>query len=396
MDDLGRAMSGERDVLMLGGGNPGHIPEVQQFMRERLQRILDNPAEFSHIIGDYGPPQGDVAFIHALAVLLREDLSWDIGPENIVLTAGSQAGFFYLFNMLAGEFGDGSRKHILLPLTPEYIGYADLGLTDDLFLSYRPEIEIIDEHFFKYHVNFDELEVTSETGALCVSRPTNPTGNVLTDTEIIHLQQIADSHSIPLIIDNAYGPPFPDIVFTKATPLWTANTIVCMSLSKLGLPGIRTGIIMGPKELVRAISNINAVLNLALGNFGPALVQDIVCSGEITRLSKNIIRPFYEKKANQALKWLHKEFEGLDYYVHKPEGAMFLWIWFPKLKISSEELYQRLKGRGVLVISGHHFFPGLKEDWKHRHQCIRVTYSMYPQQVEDGIRIIAEEVRKAS
>ncbi len=395
MDDLGKAMSGDRDVLMLGGGNPGHIPEVQQFIHERLQRILDNPAEFSHVIGDYGPPQGDVAFIQALAGLLREELNWDIGPENIVLTAGSQPGFFYLFNMLAGEFKDGSRKHILLPLTPEYIGYADLGLTDDLFHSNRPEIEILDGHYFKYHVNFDELQVTTETGALCVSRPTNPTGNVLTDAETLHLQEIADSHHIPLIIDNAYGLPFPDIIFTEAKPLWTANTIVCMSLSKLGLPGLRTGIILGPDELVKAITNINAVLSLALGNFGPALVQDIVTSGEITRLSRTIIRPFYEEKAKQALAWLHHELDGLDYYIHKPEGAIFLWLWFPGLKISSQELYQRLKERGVLVISGHHFFPGLKEDWEHRHQCIRVTYSMNPNQVEEGIKIIAEEVRKA-
>lgn len=86
----------------------------------------------------------------------------------------------------------------------------------------------------------------------------------------------------------------------------------------------------------------------------------------------------------------------LDYYVHKPEGAIFLWLWFPEMKISSEELYQRLKSKGVLIISGHHFFPGLVDDWEHRHQCIRLTYSMHPAQVEEAIGIIADEVRGAS
>jgi len=60
------------------------------------------------------------------------------------------------------------------------------------------------------------------------------------------------------------------------------------------------------------------------------------------------------------------------------------------------ELYQRLKKRNVLIISGHHFFPGLKEDWQHKHECIRVTYSMNEEIVKQGIKVIAEEVKKAN
>jgi len=85
----------------------------------------------------------------------------------------------------------------------------------------------------------------------------------------------------------------------------------------------------------------------------------------------------------------------LNYYIHKAEGAIFLWLWLPDLPISSQELYERLKQRGVLVISGHHFFPGLDEDWDHKHECLRITYSMQEDVVRRGVRIIAEEVRKA-
>lgn len=396
MEDLGAAMSGSRKMLMLGGGNPGHIPQVQQFLHERLERILEEPAEFAHLIGDYDEPQGERKFIEALAKLLRAEYGWDVGPENIVLTAGSQAGFFYLFNMFAGDFSGGRKKQIMLPLIPEYIGYADVGLTDNLFVSCRPEIGILGDHLFKYHVNFQELTVGENIGALCVSRPTNPTGNVLTDEEIHHLLEIAEKRNIPLIIDNAYGLPFPNIIFTKANAVWTENTILCMSLSKFGLPGARTGVIIASEEIVKAITNMNAILNLALSSLGPALVLDLVRSGEITRISQNIIKPYYLEKADHAVNLIHREFKGLDYYIHKPEGAIFLWLWFPGLPITSEELYQRLKQRGVLVISGHHFFPGFEEDWEHKHECIRVTYSMNAHVVEEGIRIIAEEIRKVS
>lgn len=44
--------------------------------------------------------------------------------------------------------------------------------------------------------------------------------------------------------------------------------------------------------------------------------------------------------------------------VHKPEGCIFLWVWFRDLPIRAEELYFKLKEKGVLIIPGHLFFPG--------------------------------------
>jgi len=395
MEDLGNALAGNEEILMLGGGNPSHIPQVQQFFHERMQRILDNPAEFAHIIGNYDSPQGERQFIHALASLLGNEYGWKVGPENIALTAGSQAGFFLLFNMFGGEYAEGNKKKILLPLTPEYIGYTDVGLSENLFTAYRPLIEKIEQHTFKYHINFDELKITEEIGAICVARPTNPTVNVITDEELTHLLEMSKKNAIPLIIDNAYGTPFPNIVFTEVNPVWTENTIVCMSLSKIGLPGVRTGIIIAQEEVISAITSINAIINLALGSFGPALALDLVSSGEIIRLSNTVIKPYYQQKAEQAISLLRKELDGVDYYIHKSEGAIFLWLWLPNLPVSSEILYERLKNRGVLVISGHHFFPGLDEDWQHKHECLRITYSMADDVVRQGIKIIAEEVKKA-
>ena len=49
----------------------------------------------------------------------------------------------------------------------------------------------------------------------------------------------------------------------------------------------------------------------------------------------------------------------------------------------------------MLIIPGHYFFPGLADEWKHKHECIRVTYSQSDDVVEQGIAIIAEEVKRA-
>ena len=395
MEDLGIAYSEGRNILMLGGGNPAHIPKVQQCFRSSMEKLLQNGAEFERAIGNYDPPGGNREFVEAVSALLRSELGWDIGPENIALTNGSQTAFFILFNIFAGAFEGRADRKILFPLAPEYIGYCDAGLEDDLFVANKPHIEHIDDHVFKYHVNFDQIKMTDEIGAICVSRPTNPTGNVLTDAEIERLNELACANDIPLIIDNAYGMPFPNIIFTEAKAVWNDHTIFCMSLSKLGLPALRTGIVIANEEVITMVSRMNAVMSLAPGSMGAAIATNLVRTGEIINLSRNVITPYYQQKARATLELVYKELDGTDFHVHKPEGAFFLWLWFPNLPITNSELYERLKARGVLVVPGHYFFPGLKEKWQHKNECIRVNYSQDTETVAAGVKIIADEVKRA-
>ncbi|UZE97393.1 valine--pyruvate transaminase [Alkalimarinus alittae] len=395
MDDLGNALSSGSDMIMMGGGNPGHIPEVQAKFHQRLEDILADENQFKRLIGIYDPPQGEKEFISHLVKLLNNLYGWNLTERNIGLTNGSQAAFFMLFNMFAGDYDDGSKRKIQLPLAPEYIGYADAGLTSHFFTAARPSFEYFDKHTFKYHVDFDKLHITEETGAICVSRPTNPTGNVLTDEEVSRLDKIAKSHGVPLIIDGAYGTPFPHLIFTDATPIWNENIILCLSLSKLGLPAARTGIVIANEDVIASMSGINAILNLATGSFGSMLANDMVASGEIISLSKDIVCPYYESKAEKAVKLLGDGLDGYPYLLHKPEGAMFLWLWLKDLPISNQALYERLKARGVLVVSGHYFFPGIDDDWQHKQECIRITYSQDEAVVKKGLAIIADEVKKA-
>ncbi len=394
MDDLGSAMSSQRPICMLGGGNPAHIPELESLFRDELRALLDNDQEYRRMLGNYPVPAGEERFRTLLAELLAREYGLEVSARNIALTNGSQSGFFLLFNLLAGIQPDGDLKKVLLPLTPEYIGYSDVGLEQGMLRALRPTIEFLPEQQFKYRLNMQELEIADDVAAVCVSRPTNPTGNVLTDAELAELGKLAQASDVPLIIDNAYGLPFPQILFTETSLCWDSNTILCMSLSKLGLPGIRTGIIVAREDIVDAIASMNSVLSLAVPSFGAVLLSDMVASGRILEISRDIVRPFYEARMRNALECAHESLAGLPYHVHKPEGALFLWLWFPDLPVSSKELYQRLKRRDVLVLSGHNFFPGLQGEWRHQHECLRVTYTQDAETVRKGFRAIAEEVRK--
>jgi valine--pyruvate aminotransferase len=394
MADLGAALALPGPVHMLGGGNPARIPRMEQVYREELARIARDAEAFARMAGQYAPPEGDIRFRTTVAASLQERFGWPLTHRNIALTAGSQTAFFLLFNLFGGH-AEAGRRRIMLPVTPEYVGYTDLGLEEDLFRSNRPSIELREAPFYKYHVDFDRLTLDDDVAAICISRPTNPTGNVLGDEEVARLNSLARARGIPLIIDCAYGLPFPAIQFVDAAPVWNDNVILCLSLSKIGLPGLRTGIVVAREEIIEALAAMTAVLSLAPNNAGAALAERLIASGELLALSETVIRPFYRERMQQAVQWLCEACRGLPLRLHQPEGAFFLWLWFEGLPIPSEELYRRLKSRGVFVLSGHHFFPGIDAEWPHRQECLRMSYAQPPAVVSQGIQLIAEEVRRA-
>src|SRR5690606_20864770 len=98
----------------------------------------------------------------------------------IALTNGSQNAFFYLFNLFGGAFSDGENqsvdKSILLPLTPEYIGYSDVHVEGQHFAAVLPHIDEVthngEEGFFKYRVDFEAIAILprfkeSQNGSIC-------------------------------------------------------------------------------------------------------------------------------------------------------------------------------------------------------------------------------------
>ncbi|MFZ8929209.1 MAG: valine--pyruvate transaminase, partial [Pseudohongiellaceae bacterium] len=342
MADLGEALHTNPNMISMGGGNPSRIPTVEEIYRDLLVNLLSAPNGTYNILGKYQPPQGDEQLLKQLAQLLRAEYGWPITDRNVAISNGGQSAFFVLSNLLAGKYTDGSIKQIRFPLVPEYLGYTDAGLETNFFSSTRPAIDIIDEHVYKYRVDFESLEVTDRTAALCVSRPTNPTGNVLTDNEVSQLDAIARESHVPLIIDGAYGAPFPNIIFERVTPHWNDNTILLLSLSKLGLPGVRTGFIVASEEMIHAYANANTILNLACGNVGPAIAGKLFEDREVLRIGSELIMPYYRDKAMRAMELVIEACSDLPMYVHKPEGAIFLWLWFKDLPVHSTQLYQLL------------------------------------------------------
>ena len=390
MDDLNEGLL-QDDVVMMGGGNPAAIPEAMKVFEDVIGK-LQASGELVKALANYDGPQGKNVFLESLADFFQQQFGWTITAKNIALTHGSQSAFFSLFNSFAGQ-SRGDKRKILIPLVPEYIGYCDVGIEPGLITSQQAKIQRLEKGYFKYKVDFEQLEVDQTTGLICVSRPTNPSGNVLTDSECVQLDQIAKNNDVPLLIDSAYGTPFPNIIFNEVNPFWNDNTIVCMSLSKLGLPGARTGIVIANEDVIKQFTNMTAITSLAPGGIGPVIVNQLIRESLLLPLCNEIILPFYQKRSQLAVRLLREAIDDPRVNIHKPEGSLFLWLWFEDLPITTAELYQRLKLKGLLVVPGEYFFPGQEKLSAHAESCIRMNYVQSEAELQKGIDILANELR---
>ena len=147
---------------------------------------------------------------------------------------------------------------------------------------------------------------------------------------------------------------------------------------------------------MQALARTNTIASLASGSVGPELGLSLIESGQLLELSQRVIMPTYRDKMVQATKLLEDLLEGVPARIHEPEGSLFLWLWCPELPITSRELYERLKSKGVLVIPGEDFFPGIDDpNWSHQRECLRISYAQPEGVVSSGLKTLSEEVIRA-
>jgi valine--pyruvate aminotransferase len=213
---------------------------------------------------------------------------------------------------------------------------------------------------------------------------------VLTDEEVQKIAALAAPLEVPVLIDSAYAPPFPALNFTEMTPIFGSNIIHCLSFSKAGLPGERIGVAIGDPKLIGILESFQTNLCLHSSRYGQAIAARAITSGALADISTNVIRPYYQKKFDVLENTLDQSMPSdLSWFLHRGEGAIFAWLWLEGLPITDWEFYQQLKQVGVIVVPGSTFFPGLREDWPHKQQCLRISLTATNEDIQTGMQRLA-------
>jgi valine--pyruvate aminotransferase len=384
---------GGQDLINLSAGNPLILPEVEQLWRDATTELLAS-SEYGEVVCRYGSSQGYGPLITAIAKDFNQRYGLNLTERNILITPGSQSLYFYAANAFGGYASNGELKQIVLPLSPDYTGYGGVCLFPEALLAYKPTLDIdAANHKFKYRPDFSQLSVNENTGCIIFSRPCNPTGNVLTEQEVRKIAALAAPYNVPVLIDSAYAPPFPALNFTEMQPVFGDNIIHCMSLSKAGLPGERIGIAIGDEKLIQVLECFQTNLCIHPSRYGQAIAAHAINSGSLVQIAEQVIRPFYQKKFTVLENTLDAAMpKDLPWFLHRGEGAIFAWLWLKDLPMTDWEFYQQLKKVGVIVVPGSTFFPGLKEDWQHKHQCLRISLTGSDEEIALAMQRLAKAV----
>ncbi len=380
-----------QNFINLSAGNPVILPEVEQLWRDCTAELLSSQ-EYGEVVCRYGLSQGYQPLIEAVKDDFNQRYGWQLGDRNILITPGSQSIYFFAANVFGGYTPDGTLKEIVLPLSPDYTGYGSISLTPDVVYAYKPTIEMT-SHRFKYRPDFSQLQITENTGCVIFSRPCNPTGNVLTDDEVKKIGAIASN--VPVFIDSAYGPPYPALNFRGMTPVFGDNIVHCLSLSKAGLPGERIGVAIGPSKVLRVLESFQTNLCIHSSRYGQAIAARAIKSGKLGKISDEVIRPFYHKKFDVLESTLDEVMpKELPWFLHRGEGAIFAWLWLQDLPITDWKFYQKLKKVGVIVVPGSPFFPGLRSEWQHKQECMRISLTATNDEIVTGMGRLAKVVEE--
>ena len=384
-----RAGAGKQ-FINLSAGNPLILPRLEQLWRDCTTELLAS-TEYGEVVCRYGSSQGYGPLIEAIANDFNRRYGLNLSDRNILITPGSQSLYFYAANTFGGHTANGDLRQIVLPLSPDYTGYGGVCLFPDALVAYKPTLDVDEAaHKFKYRPDFSQLSITESTGCVIFSRPCNPTGNVLTDDEVNKIAALAAPYDVPVFIDSAYAPPFPALNFTDMTPVFGDNILHCMSLSKAGLPGERIGIAIGGEKMIQVLECFQTNMCIHPSRYGQAIASRAVNSGALANISEAVIRPFYQQKFTVLEDTLNIAMpKDLPWFLHRGEGAIFAWLWLKDLPITDWEFYQKLKEVGVIVVPGSTFFPGLREEWQHKQQCLRISLTGSDEEIAKGMKLLA-------
>ena len=268
---------------------------------------------------------------------LKEVLAdfFNVKPENIVLGNGSDELIYYL-SIAVGELDQ--AIYIPVPTFPMYEISADiLG---------RPKVLVeLDESF---DIDLDRsLEVVDKVSLAYYAYPNNPTGNLFSKEKI---RRIRDK-GVFTVVDEAYYHYSGENFLEDA--LGREDTVVLRTLSKIGLAGLRVGLMIAREEVASEIDKVRLPFNITY----PSQVAAKIALTEGRDFIEEAVRTVVRERER-----LRNEMERLEGVEVFPSRANFLLFRTP---FEADKLHSELLKRDVLV-RDMSYLPGLD-------RCLRVS-----------------------
>ncbi len=277
-------------------------------LREKLQQVMQVPESQSIVLGN-----GSDELIQMLVMAVA-----DHGGNNDVCLMSFDPGFV-MYKIIADFVG---IKYVGVPLTENFL--LDMAATRLAIQQHQPAI-------------------------IFIAYPNNPSANCFADDDIEEIIKIAPGM---VVLDEAYH-PFAQTSFMPRLSEFD-NLLVMRTVSKMGLAGLRLGLLCGHPDIIKEIDKIRLPYNInVLTQISADLVLDNV--SELERQATEI-----RHQREQLLEKMNA-FSSLQVF---PSQANF--ILFRVLEKNANDVFDSIKSSGVLI-------KNMRADAGSLKNCLRVT-----------------------
>jgi aspartate/methionine/tyrosine aminotransferase len=286
-------------------------------------------------------------------------------PERVIITAGSQEALYLALLALVDE-GD----EVLLP-NPGFVAYPTIvrmaGGTASFYRLPRETGFAFDRDEFR-------RALTPRTKVIVCISPSNPTGRVLTNEDLISIVDAVRDHGAYLISDEIYR----ELYYTAERPetlsTFYDRTIVISGLSKsMSMTGWRLGWLCGEEPVVQAA----LVLHGYVTTCASAVSQkaSLVAWTDEAEAARAGFRETFRARRDHLLRLIESE---LGLRAVTPEGAFYTMLdvskYGPSMKVAEALLEQR-----VVTVPGAAF--GNESEG-----FLRVSFCADHETLQEGVR----------
>ena len=334
-----------------------------------VRELLSDPSMVEALLAtelNYPQANGPVELRENIAALYS-----GATPDNVLVTVGAaEANFITLQTLL----DPGDEIVVMLPNYMQIWGLAHN------FGFQRKAFHLREERGWK--PDLDELNerVTPKTKMIAVCNPNNPTGYILTEAEMDAIVAAAERVGAWLLADEVYSGA-EQYTDTQTPSFWGRyDKVLAMNgLSKAyGLPGLRTGWVVGPAQTVDDIWRRHEYTTLTITMLAGKLAT-IALSPQVRPQLIQRTRAYIRRGFGILDGWL--ESHGDLFHRVPPQAAAIAFVRY-NLELNSTQLVDRLKHeKSVLVVPGDQF--GLDHH-------LRISFGPPPDYLRAGLERIDE------
>ena len=286
--------------------------------------------------------------------------------KNVVITTGtSEANFLALMTLVSA----GDEVVVVMP------NYMQVhGIAQGLGARVR-EVWLREERGWRVDLDALAAAVNEKTKLICVCTPNNPTGQVLTRSEIALIVAIAAKHGAWILSDEVYRGAELDSVESPSFSGRGERIVVTGGLSKVyGLPGLRIGWLVAPEAETQAALRLKDYTTIAPATLSESLAEiALERRDELLKRARFILGERWPKLED----WATTHSRELHWTPPQAGGICFFSYRFP---LESMALVDRLIGEySTMVVPGIHFRA-------ERH--LRIGYGMESRILHAGLAAI--------